>query len=86
MPYCGMTCTVTETMSKNEPCEYRINDQPIQCSHCGKATFRKGSAMLNTAGMTFLGLDWANRTATTLMCDNCGLIHWFAKTPTPASS
>jgi len=63
-------------MSKNEPCEYRINDELIKCSHCRKVRFLKGSAMLNTAGMTFLGLDWANRTATTLMCDNCGLIHW----------
>jgi hypothetical protein len=37
--------------------------------------------MLNTAGMTLLGLDWANRTAATLMCDQCGLIHWFGKPP-----
>lgn len=37
--------------------------------------------MLNTSTMTLLGLDWANRSAITLMCDRCGLVHWFAKPP-----
>lgn len=73
-------------MSKKEPSEYRINDDLVECNHCRKTRFLQGSAMLNTAGMTLLGLDWANRSATTLMCDNCGLIHWFATKPIPASS
>jgi hypothetical protein len=68
-------------MANKEPCEYEIDDQPIQCDHCKHTKFLKGSAMLNTAGMTLLGLDWANRTATTLMCDHCGLIHWFGRPP-----
>ena len=66
-------------MSKNEPCEYEIDSEPFECSHCKHTKFLKGSAMLNTAGMTLMGLDWANRTAVTLMCDHCGLIHWFGK-------
>jgi len=72
-------------MSKNEPCEYKVNKERIECTHCKHTRFLKGSAMLNTAGMTLLGLDWANRTATTLMCDNCGLIHWFGKPPVQAT-
>ncbi|MHC4510624.1 MAG: DNA-binding protein [Planctomycetota bacterium] len=68
-------------MPENKVCEYTIGDELIQCNHCKHTRFLKGSAMLNTAGMTFLGLDWANRTATTLMCDHCGLIHWFGKPP-----
>ena len=70
-------------MSENKPCEYEIDNGLIKCNHCKGTGFLRGSAMLNTAGMTFLGLDWANRTATTLMCDNCGLIHWFGKEPVP---
>ena len=68
-------------MSKNKPCEYEINGEPFECTHCRYTQFLKGEAMLNTAGMTLLGLDWANRTAVTLMCDQCGLIHWFGKPP-----
>jgi hypothetical protein len=29
--------------------------------------------------MTFFNLDFASRQIHTLTCDNCGLIHWFAK-------
>ena len=68
-------------MSKNESCEYEIEGEPIKCNHCGQTKFLKGAALLNTAGMTLLGLDWANQTAMTLMCDHCGLIHWFGKPP-----
>ncbi len=70
-----------EVMSKNDPCEYEIEGKRLECTHCGHAEFHEGKAMLNTAGMTLLGLDWANQTAVTLMCDHCGLIHWFAKPP-----
>ncbi|MFH1716435.1 MAG: hypothetical protein ABIF19_03720 [Planctomycetota bacterium] len=62
-----------------------INDEGFECNHCKHTRFLKGSAMLNTAGMTLLGLDWANRTAITLMCYNCGLIHWFARPPVRAT-
>ena len=68
-------------MSNKKACEYKIENNFIKCNHCENTYFIKGSAMLNTAGMTFLGLDWANRTAITLMCENCGLIHWFGKAP-----
>ena len=73
-------------MSNKTAYEYKIDDDFITCSHCKNTYFFKGSAMLNTAGMTFLGLDWANRTAITLMCDNCGLIHWFGKAPNPVTT
>ena len=39
------------------------------------------SGLMNTVGMSFAGLDWANMTATTLMCDDCGLVHWFGEAP-----
>ena len=68
-------------MPKNEPKEYEIDGESFVCTHCRHTMFQKGEALLNTAGMTLLGLDWANRAATTLMCDQCGLIHWFGKPP-----
>jgi predicted nucleic-acid-binding Zn-ribbon protein len=72
-----------DIMSENVSCEYKIDDELIECNHCRNTMFIKGEAMLNTSKMTFLGLDWLNRTAVTLMCDKCGLIQWFGKAPIP---
>ncbi len=41
----------------------------------------RGNVQLNTAGMTFLDLDWANRSATTLTCAECGRLQWFLQRP-----
>jgi predicted nucleic-acid-binding Zn-ribbon protein len=63
------------------PGEYSVVGETVQCPHCGGAQFEKGSAQLNTAGMTFLNLDWANKSATTLACTTCGRIQWFLREP-----
>jgi hypothetical protein len=49
----------------------------VACLFCSGIEFEKGSALLNTIGMTFLNLDWANRSATILICSQCGYVHWF---------
>ena len=49
----------------------------VTCAHCGGVEFDDRSALLNTPGMTFLGLDWANRSATLLICKKCGHVSWF---------
>lgn len=56
---------------------YEIKGRPVTCSHCGEHEFEQGDAQLNTAGLTFLGLDWANRSACIFICKNCGHIEWF---------
>jgi predicted nucleic-acid-binding Zn-ribbon protein len=58
-----------------------IKGIPVTCSHCASTSFSQSEAQLNTAGLTFLNLDWANRTATILICDNCGKIEWFLANP-----
>jgi hypothetical protein len=63
------------------PSRYFAGGKQIVCEHCGHGLFDEGAAQLNTAGMTFFGLDWANKTATTLMCDACGRIQWYAIRP-----
>ncbi len=63
------------------PGEYSAGGRAVTCPQCGAAGFAEGSAQLNTAGLTFLGLDWANKSATTLACTNCGRIQWFLKRP-----
>lgn len=63
------------------PAKYSAGGKQVRCEHCGRDQFTEGNAQLNTAGMTFMGLDWANQTATTLTCHACGRIHWFGIRP-----
>ena len=63
------------------PAQYAAGGKKILCPHCGSDVFAKGKAQLNTAGMSFLDLDWANKSATTLACTTCGRVEWFIKKP-----
>jgi predicted nucleic-acid-binding Zn-ribbon protein len=58
-----------------------VAGKTVSCRHCAHAEFIEGRAQLNTAGMTFFKLDWANASAATLTCTNCGLIEWFLGDP-----
>ena len=60
---------------------YRIGGKPIVCPQCGHNQFDQAAVLLNTPGMTFFNLDWANRTATVLSCRQCGRIEWYLQQP-----
>ena len=60
---------------------YALAGKRFVCPHCSGDQFAEGRAQLNTAGMTFLGLDWANPSAYTLACRTCGLVSWFLIEP-----
>ena len=60
---------------------YSVAGKSVTCAHCGRDLFIEGRALLNTAGMSFMNLDWANRSAATLACTNCGRIEWFLADP-----
>ena len=61
--------------------EYSVNGVNVKCTHCGDQHFDTGEAQLNTAGLTFINLDWANRSASVLICKKCSFIMWFLKEP-----
>lgn len=63
------------------PDRYMAGGIQIACPHCKHNEFKKGVAQLNTAGASFLNLDWLNKSATTLICAKCGLIQWFYEEP-----
>ncbi|OXN01076.1 hypothetical protein [Bifidobacterium vansinderenii] len=65
------------TPKKNVPHTYESNGHEIVCSQCGGRAFIKGEALLNTAGMTFLDLDFLNRSADILVCEECSHVEWF---------
>ena len=63
------------------PGEYSVEGKKVTCPHCGNQTFAEGTAQLHTAGMTFIGLEWAQASAYTLLCSKCGRIEWFMQKP-----
>lgn len=65
-----------------DPTHFEVAGRQVACPHCGGRDFDLGSALLNTAGLTFLGLDWANRQGYVLICRQCGRVEWFLREPT----
>lgn len=66
---------------KDEPARYLAAATEVTCPHCSHTLFRERRAQLNTAAMSLLDLDWANPSATTLICANCSHIEWFLDSP-----
>lgn len=54
-----------------------IRGHELVCPVCGGRHFWERKTLLNTSGMTFLGLDWANVDATNIVCESCGYMFWF---------
>ncbi len=63
------------------PSRFTVAGIPVRCTHCDGVTFDLRHALLNTGGMTFLRLDWANRQAAVLVCSSCSAAHWFLEEP-----
>ena len=63
--------------SKKKSETIEVAGKQLQCLVCGSDHFWQQGALLNTAGLTFLELDWANKEAACCICDQCGYIHWF---------
>ena len=64
--------------SKKEPETFTLRTgKGLLCLICGYDRFFKREAQLNTPGMTFFKLDWANATGEVHACGRCGFIHWF---------
>ncbi|MCZ4410464.1 hypothetical protein O3Q51_16730 [Cryomorphaceae bacterium 1068] len=62
---------------KEESKERLIKGNKLQCTVCENDKFWFRETLMNTPGMTFFGLEWANKRAQNYICDNCGFVHWF---------
>lgn len=60
-----------------KPVQAAVADKWLACLVCGKGEFSERPVKLNTTGAEFLGVEWVNRTATALICTNCGYVHEF---------
>ncbi len=49
----------------------------LECAICKNTTFWTRKTLMNTPGMSFLNLDWANKSAVNYVCSECGYVHWF---------
>ncbi|MFC8175811.1 hypothetical protein ACFUJ0_03405 [Streptomyces sp. NPDC057242] len=61
-----------------KPVHAQIGEKEIHCLICGGDTFREREVKLNSTGMEFFNLAWANESATGLICWSCGYVHLFA--------
>ena len=67
------------------PGRYTAAGKVVLCPHCGHDAFDAQTAVVNTRGLTFFGLDWLDKGATVLACATCGRIEWFRTPPARAS-
>lgn len=62
---------------KPESKRVEINRIKLKCPVCQHDKFWERKTLMNTKGMTFFKLDWANKEAQNYICDNCGHVLWF---------
>ncbi len=63
--------------AKKKPKNILVKGKQLKCRICDNTTFYKREAQLNTAAMSLLDLDWANKSATCYVCSSCTHIEWF---------
>jgi len=63
--------------AKHEATTHEVQGHPLKCPICGYDRFWTRRTLMNTPGMTFLGVEWANKQAENYVCNRCGHILWF---------
>ena len=59
--------------------EQEIFGNKLECPVCKHNKFWSRETLMNTPGLTFFGLEWANRRAQNYICEQCGHILWFMR-------
>jgi hypothetical protein len=68
-------------VAASESLRFTAGEKAVACPHCRDDRFEAREILLNTRGLTFLKLDWLNRSATALVCARCGCVQLFAVRP-----
>ena len=68
-----------ESLTKEGPSERFIDGNRLECPICGHDEFWTRKTLMNTPGLTFLGVEWANTQARNYVCDRCGYVVWFMR-------
>jgi len=64
-------------VKQREVAEHSIAGNKLECPVCHHNKFYTRRTLMNTPGMTFLGIEWANKEATNYICEKCGYVMWF---------
>ncbi len=56
---------------------YEVMGRKLKCPICEYGKFWTRTTLMNTAGATFFGFDWANKEAQNYVCGQCSYILWF---------
>ena len=57
--------------------EQSILGNKLECPICSHNRFWTRETLMNTIGLTFMGVEWANRKAQNYICEQCGHVLWF---------
>ena len=49
----------------------------LSCQVCSGLVFARREIKMTTTGMTFMDLDWMNKSAEGVICVRCGFVHTF---------
>ncbi|GHE57152.1 hypothetical protein GCM10017771_79870 [Streptomyces capitiformicae] len=60
-----------------KPVRAAVGDIWISCQVCRSDLFRERGVLLNSVGLEFMKMAWADETATGLICWRCGFVHLF---------
>lgn len=63
--------------SEDKPKMMEVHSRQIKCVVCSNEYFYTREAQLNTSAASFFNIDWANKSATCLVCSECTHIMWF---------
>lgn len=58
---------------------YLVAGDRVRCPHCGGERFFERDMLLDGRGSSLLGIEWAGKGATALVCTVCGHVELFAE-------
>ena len=61
--------------------EFQSGGHDVVCTQCRGTRFQRRKIILNTRGLAFFDMEWLNKGAMALTCEECGLIQLFARVP-----
>ncbi len=68
-----------ESLNREGAARRVVGGWDLECPICGHREFWKRKTLMNTPGLTFFGVEWANRQADNYVCDACGHVLWFVR-------
>ena len=75
---CGYILWFMQTIDNKAGHECEIAGYKLSCQICHNTHFWTRETLMSGKGATFMGMDWAERTAVNYICSQCAHILWFA--------